>query len=142
MKSWSDVKTVVVPIDFSEPSLETLETAVELFGADAVRPFHVLLEMSPVELGVIFGSVDENSRRENVQEAFAKAVQERGLPPSLSLTVGAGSPGREVAAFAESAAADMIVMSSRGLGSLGSLLLGSVAQKVLSESKLPVLVLK
>lgn len=37
---------------------------------------------------------------------------------------------------------DLVVMASHGRGSVGSLLLGSVTQKVLAESELPVLVVR
>ena len=44
--------------------------------------------------------------------------------------------------FAENEASDMIVMGSRGLGLLKGAILGSVSQKVVEESKIPVMVIK
>ena len=56
--------------------------------------------------------------------------------------VGVGSPGDEILAFAKELRCDQIIMGTRGLGSIASLVLGSVASKVVGESDLPVTVLR
>jgi nucleotide-binding universal stress UspA family protein len=53
-----------------------------------------------------------------------------------------GDPAREIAAYADSEDADMIVVGSRGHGAIASVLLGSVSRGVLRESKRPVLVVR
>jgi nucleotide-binding universal stress UspA family protein len=53
-----------------------------------------------------------------------------------------GSAAEEILKAAKDMKADIIVMGSRGHGKLGSLLLGSVAQKVLSLSEVPVLIVR
>jgi nucleotide-binding universal stress UspA family protein len=50
-----------------------------------------------------------------------------------------GDPAAAVVKFAEDNGADLIAMGTRGLGSAASLLLGSVAAKVLHHAKVPVL---
>ena len=44
--------------------------------------------------------------------------------------------------MAEEEQSDLIVMGSRGLGLLKGVLIGSVSQKVIEESKIPVMVIK
>jgi nucleotide-binding universal stress UspA family protein len=53
-----------------------------------------------------------------------------------------GHAAEEIINVAKSIKADIIVMGSHGHGTFGSLLLGSVAQKVLSSSHVPVLVIR
>jgi nucleotide-binding universal stress UspA family protein len=53
-----------------------------------------------------------------------------------------GHAAEEIVNAAKSIKADIIVMGSHGHGTFGSFLLGSVAQKVLSASHVPVLVVR
>lgn len=50
-----------------------------------------------------------------------------------------GDPAQSIVAEAKAAKADLIVMGSHGKGALKSLLIGSVAQKVIALSPIPVL---
>jgi nucleotide-binding universal stress UspA family protein len=54
----------------------------------------------------------------------------------------AGHADEEILAHAERKKVDMIVMGSHGHSAIGSLFLGSVAQKVLTQSKVPVLIVR
>lgn len=54
----------------------------------------------------------------------------------------AGSPGAEIVRAAKKARAQLIVMGTHGHGFLGRALLGSVAQSVLTECDIPVLLVK
>jgi nucleotide-binding universal stress UspA family protein len=49
-----------------------------------------------------------------------------------------GSPSREVVRFAEECAVDLIVMGTHGRGGIDRLLLGSVAERVVRASSVPV----
>ncbi len=53
-----------------------------------------------------------------------------------------GEPADEIARHADKHEADLIVMGSRGQTALKSLLLGSVATKVLAQSKVPLTVIR
>ncbi len=53
-----------------------------------------------------------------------------------------GHAAEEILRAAKEGKVDLIVMGSRGLGGIGSLLLGSVAQSILSASEVPVLVVR
>jgi nucleotide-binding universal stress UspA family protein len=54
----------------------------------------------------------------------------------------AGTPDVDIPNVAKQREADLIVMGTRGLGSLGGLLLGSVAQRVVHNASVPVLLVK
>jgi nucleotide-binding universal stress UspA family protein len=53
-----------------------------------------------------------------------------------------GPPADAILRVAEARNVDLIVMGARGLGSLGSLLLGSVSQKVLAHATCPVMIVR
>ncbi len=142
MKKWSDIQTVVVPIDFSDSSFEALETTLEMFEPSQLRVVHVLAELSPVEIGVVFGTVDDTTRAESVRESFVENLAEHGLPADLTVAIRIGSAGSEICNYAAEVAADLIVMPSHGLTGLSSWLLGSVAQAVVGQARCPVLVFK
>jgi nucleotide-binding universal stress UspA family protein len=53
-----------------------------------------------------------------------------------------GQPAEAIVAIAEKGDFDLIVMGSHGQGSLANLVLGSVANKVLASTKVPVLLVR
>ena len=66
------------------------------------------------------------------------------LPEGLEAQkhVETGSIPKAILKVAETEKSDMIVMGSRGLGLLKGAILGSVSQKIVEESKIPVMVIK
>ena len=53
-----------------------------------------------------------------------------------------GNAGELIAKTAESGKFDLVIMGSRGHGALGSLVMGSVATRVLAECEVPVLLVR
>jgi nucleotide-binding universal stress UspA family protein len=70
----------------------------------------------------------------------AEAAASRGVPCSLELVVGDAADG--ILAYADSQHADLIVVGSRGRGSVAGTLLGSVSRSVLSRASRPVLIVR
>lgn len=58
------------------------------------------------------------------------------------LEVAWGDPATEIAMHAQRGKFDVIIMGSRGLGRVTEVLMGSVSQRVLHESKCPVMIVK
>jgi nucleotide-binding universal stress UspA family protein len=138
---------IVVGVDGSPPSGNALEWAVgraglggeqlELVNAYSLTPelnfygYHSLpVASQPVDWFIEFS--------EHVLEAAAARVRE--LAPELTCTVTSkmGHPAAVLAAASE--AADAVVVGRRGLGSVASVLLGSVSNRLTVQAKCPLVV--
>ena len=82
---------------------------------------------------------DARARAERFLATMHKAAAEEQVPFS-SLVEVSDRPYEVIATTAESKGCDLILMASHGRDGMQGLLLGSVTQKVLSHSKIPVLV--
>ena len=68
------------------------------------------------------------------------AVQAAGGPTVRKDALGAGTPAEAILDAAASGQYDLLVMGTRGLGRLQSVLLGSVSARVAAHSVIPVLI--
>ena len=75
--------------------------------------------------------------RSALQEAVADA-ESRGIHADYDLLE--GDPGERILELARSRDVDLIVIGSRGLGALASVILGSGSKRVLHDADRPVLV--
>lgn len=139
---------ILVPYDGSRGGESAVVKAIDLARlCDAsvtiltVYRHHGMLEASlsmvrPAEPGIM----DDVLRRhasEMAEDAKRKAL-EAGLS-TVRAFVKAGHPSRTITAFAKANNHDLIVMGTRGLGSVESYLLGSVSLKVSATAACPVL---
>jgi len=140
--SWLPKQTVVVPVDFSDESFAAVEVATHLVEQPSgIHLVHVLQELSPVEPGELWDTVDNESRAEHATKALREQLAARQLPEVAIHTL-FGDPGHGIAHFAEKQHADLIVLPSHGRRGVSRLLIGSVAERVVRLSHCPVLVLR
>lgn len=130
-------KSIITAVDGSEPSQKALEAACNLaktYGAELHLVHSPQLETTTIAVG--FSSVEVPVTPEGIAEA-GKAIMEDasgkaaalGAAPT-STTIGTGDATEDILQAAKLNDADLIVMGRRGLGSLASLFMGSVSQKV------------
>jgi nucleotide-binding universal stress UspA family protein len=103
---------------------------------------HSLLEASlSTQRADQAGNIDDIMRghAREVAEAGRALAVEAGATEARAF-VKAGQPARSIIAFGREHSADLIVIGSRGLGSIESFLLGSVSHKVTGLADCPVLV--
>lgn len=134
--------TILVPVDFSEQSLNAIHDALELAGdTGKVRLLHVLPPLESISPGVVWGDLSDDTREKHVREYAASFLAQHGLE-NLEFDVRVGPPGHTIADYAADTGADLIVISSHGYHGLKRMLLGSVAEVVIRHAKCPVLVLR
>lgn len=135
---------ILIAIDGSPAAGEAVELGLELAeGLDATAVFvHVVpqfdvLPSSAFSPTPAIEHVVTDADRVSL-DAAAKLAEARGVEYATRVLVGDTSD--EIVAYADSIAADLIVVGSRGRGSLKSAVLGSVSRAVLHEARIPVLV--
>ncbi len=139
---WVPKKTVVVPVDFSEESLAAIDTALEIAASPAaVHVIHVLPELSPLEPGELWETINQQTRTQHAE----KALRDKLSAPAyaqVQTEILFGDPGHSIANRAKELQADIIIMPSHGRTGLAHLLIGSVAERVVRLAHCPVLVLR
>lgn len=134
---------ILVPTDGSAEVERAIDHALDLAEAhgSTVRALYVINTASyaglPMETA--WEGVDELLRSD--AEAAIEAVRERAQARSVPVETSAveGTPSRCIVREAEEHDCDIIVMGTHGRGGIDRLLLGSVAEKVVRASPLPVL---
>ncbi|MBI3947521.1 MAG: universal stress protein [Armatimonadetes bacterium] len=144
------IETILVPVDGSPIALRAARYAARLAGALQARVslLHCTEETSVGE----FDALSPQSAREARAAAgrAADALLEEAAAPFRDVGVAVAkrtdrrAPVTAIPDALESGAYDLVVIGSRGLGEsrVHRLIYGSVAQRVLDESPVPVLVVK
>jgi nucleotide-binding universal stress UspA family protein len=140
------IRNVLVPIDFSDPSLEAIEFALPLlkeFGADlhlvhVFEPDYPLSSMMAMPLIVPELEVGRRVRR------HLKDVAKKYSVELLRENIHAlrGRPFEEICRLARDRGIDLIVTATRGNTGVKHLVLGSTAERVVRYSPCPVLVVR
>ena len=142
MTNWLPRKSVVVPIDFSDDSFAAAELALAMVEQGSnLHVIHVMPHLSPEEPGIIWDSIDNESRIQHAKQAMRERLSDAKFE-SIEAAAAFGDPGREIAQYAERTKADLIVLPSHGRTGLKRILLGSVAERVIALAHCPVLVLR
>jgi nucleotide-binding universal stress UspA family protein len=81
-----------------------------------------------------------NERAKIALQPAEMLFQEKGVP--YRTIYAGGDVASQIRAHADECKADMIVMGSRGHGAVAGLLMGSVANKVLATTSLPVTIIR
>ncbi|WP_346355202.1 universal stress protein [Azotosporobacter soli] len=140
------VKKIVLAFEGSEGSKKALEWALE-FAKQSQAEIHVVTILESV--GMI--SLEPTSQlidMENIREQYLQQLNEStaklcdGYSCTVRTKVLEGNAADELINYAKQQHADLLVCGTRGLGNFTSLLLGSVAHKLVTYADMPVLVVK
>ena len=134
---------VLLATDGSTPASRALDRAVSL-AVETDATLHVLSVVDAADLDLFAdanpGAVDD-LLREAAETAVDDAVERAGAAGvEVARAVRVGVPHREICAYADESAADVIVIGTHGRAGLSRALLGSVAARVVRTSAVPVLV--
>jgi nucleotide-binding universal stress UspA family protein len=137
---------ILVATDGSESAAEAVEFGIELAAEhQAELTFvHVVPELDLIpatvfSIGGAFPHEPSNEDRALLEDAAAVAEAHGVLSTTALLR---GETVDEVVAYADSHDVDLIVVGSRGHGTISTALLGSVSRGILQESMRPVLVVR
>ena len=143
-------KRILVPFDGSTIAEKALEKAVQLAALTGAELFlltvyrhHSMLEASfSMVRSTDPGNLDE-VLRDHAQGVVdhAKTVALAAGAEHVRAFIKPGQPARTIVAWAKEREIDLIVIGSRGLGSIEGYLLGSVSHKVTGLADCPVLVI-
>ena len=128
----------------TKKALAFLVTHPELLGGDGqLAVVHVQPPMPPRVTSMVGAATVHDYHQDEAGKVLAP-VEEFLKRHEVSFTSKwvVGSPGAEILAAARREGAHMIVMGTHGHGLLGRALMGSVAQNVLVDSDVPVLLVR
>lgn len=136
-------KPLLVPIDYSDASLQAVREARMIAGADSdVTVVHVAqdydLTLHPLTWT---GGPLPNYREERMLQGLRDWVRGHSLG-DVQLAIRKGDPGTQVCEFAKETSCQLIVLPSHGRHGLSRLLMGSVTERIIRHCHCSVLVLR
>ncbi len=144
----SALKNILVPTDFSEYSLGVIDRLDLLYAAKDAKVvlLHVLTEnilAEPYADPYLAGGRPVISRVEGAELRLKVIAGERlaGVG-NVECVVRRGDPASEIVRLAEHHKVGVILMATHGRTGLAHILLGSVAEKVVRSSHVPVLTVR
>lgn len=143
--------TILVPTDGSETAENAVDHALDLaerYGAEVHALYVVDVDAMSLSLGAEqvdrlqqgqYGEMEEvKAKADEATGYVADRARERGV--RVVEHVAGGQPHSVVAEYAENHGVDLIVIGSHGRSGVRRALLGSVTERVLRETHVPVLV--
>ena len=139
---------ILVPIDFSASSQQSLEVATDMASrlSSALLLVHIVPAIPDLPKDVsIFkeGEYDSELHQAAAKQLsdLANSLEAKNLDVRTEVGT-ANDVGRELVRIAEHDHADMIVIATHGMTGWRRIAFGSVAQKVVEQAACPVLVLR
>ena len=144
-------ENILIPTDGSEAAQNAVAQAVDLaekYDATVHALYVVDVDATNLTLGTEQVDRIRQGRIGEMPEVQAEADEATGRVAdeaaardvSVDEHVTAGSPSRAIRKFVEDNDIDLVVMGSHGRSGLSRVVLGSVAEKVLRRTRVPVLV--
>jgi nucleotide-binding universal stress UspA family protein len=131
---------LLVPTDFGEPAERALDIALTIASkfSSKVTLLHAYnLILPSYAEGLSWPAIDlEGEAKKALDETLAKAKERY---PAVEAVLVLGNPVRQILEAVEKQGADMIIMGTHGRRWLSRVILGSVADKVVRLSPVPVL---
>ena len=142
------MRRILVAIDGSDGSMRALDFAARQAGYAPAAELHVLTIQPAAaantawEIYVSAERLQEIAAERSRDILAAAAERLQGASFGVQLEQLTGEPAETIASRAAELGCESIVMGTHGLGKLGVLLMGSVAQRVLHHATLPVTLVK
>jgi nucleotide-binding universal stress UspA family protein len=141
------IERVLVPVDFSDHAADAIDVAVAFAEAARLDEVHVLhvycVPTTYLKLGKTHAEAERavRSRVERRMGEFLDGLDLRGLEPAVHYAEG-DDAHQTIHDEAAEIGADLVVMGTRGRSDTAAILLGSVAEKTVRTSDVPVVAVK
>ncbi len=144
-------ENILVPLDGSplaECVLPDVEAMVKAYNSKNVTFVRVIEPVIPYGGGEgyvdprIYQQIEDEARAEADNYLKALMARVKFAPAQVKTEVILGRPAESVVAYAKKTAADVIVMATHGRSGVARFVLGSVANRLLHISPIPVLVIR
>ncbi len=137
------IDTMLVAVDFNEPSLNAASWTARMFKSASRLIFVSVIEPPPPppSLAQRFPSpatLVSDARAESQQKL--SELSERLAPGKSDTEVRVGRPHEEILAVAKERSVDVIVVGRQEVGSAGWARVGAIAQRLLRSAQIPILV--
>ena len=137
------IKTILVPLDFSRASIQALKFAIP-FGKEFGAVIHLVHVRPTNELTATSNAggllLDYTDAIAFMQDRLSEALRRQGRFCPDNCHVVSGRPFEEICNLAREIKADLIVLPTRGLNRLQRVVLGSTAERVIRHAPCPVLI--
>jgi nucleotide-binding universal stress UspA family protein len=137
-----EIRRIICPVDFSEPSENALDFAVELaskFGADIHLVHAYQLPVYALPDGAMMAGPEFTTKVTTELGKALAALAQRKSGTKIQTHLVEGIPYREVVRMTDELRGDLIVMGTHGRTGIRHLLLGSVAERVVRSAHVPVI---
>jgi nucleotide-binding universal stress UspA family protein len=140
------IKTILVPVDFSNCSREGLRYAISFanqFGANIVLLHATYLGYVYSSEGAVLYDIPalQEAARKNAEHKMRELVRTVNFGRvKLEIAFTEGPPVLDICAFAKDHDVDLIITSTHGLTGFQHVLIGSVAEQIVRHASCPVLV--
>jgi len=138
-------ETVLVPTDGSEPATAALEFALEtvpeahIVVYHAINPLTVAREADSYTIHEEFWSEQLQAAKTDAEDLLEEAERRAGESDvGVDIDTEIGAPADAIVRYIKQRAIDHVVMGSHGRTGLTRVVLGSVAEKVIRRSPVPV----
>lgn len=140
------MRKILVPCDGSENALRAARYAASLAKELPDVQLELLYVSDPVPLGLHAALSAEELARDQADKAIQMLSPARRMLDATGVRYrmrwSAGSPAEEIARHVHEAQCDAIIMGTRGLGPIASVIIGSVATKTIHLVDVPVTLVK
>ena len=135
---------ILVPTDGSAGMSRVIDHASDLADAHgaAVHFLYVVNTASFANLPMETSWESVTTMLRDEGEEALRAAENRSRADRVVTAMREGPPSREIVGYATEEGCDLIVMGTHGRGGLNRLLLGSVAERVVRSSEVPVLTVR
>lgn len=136
-------KRILVPADGSNHSCRAAEYAVNLaqtFSATIMIVYVVDSTTAKTDVLAADSKYEVEKKRKEKLAPVRKLIEQAGVTYEIRWIH--GEPGPAIVKFANEGNYDCLVVGSRGLNRLQTMVLGSVSHKVMKRANMPVLIVK